>query len=213
MDITEAAPISKSYLEVVRKTPAENIEGPLLERLEAAATQTDPAPKPSKSNKWGPVVATRVSTRNKKDSRPALQKAQELKQIKDLELPKGPRKGDLDDIWKREEIKSRQRSREREILEGELNTGYFQAVANQKRRKKQIVVLENDEGTMEEDCDHFGFLGDAMLRHCQRKTDYAEEETRSIGASSTPTDVAGPWLGLLRCTGSVSRRTRSGSSI
>ena len=58
-------------------------------------------------------------------------------------------KKDLDRILKNEEIKAWQRSRDRIIKEGDRNTSYFHAIANQRRRKKKIVVLDGPCGPVE----------------------------------------------------------------
>jgi hypothetical protein len=47
-------------------------------------------------------------------------------------------------IWAMEEIKVRQRARDREIKEGDRNTSYFFAKANQRKRKKTFPCLEED---------------------------------------------------------------------
>ena len=53
---------------------------------------------------------------------------------------------ELEHIQSLEEIKARQRSRDMNLLEGDRNTAYFQAIANHRSRKKKIECLEGPAG-------------------------------------------------------------------
>ena len=57
---------------------------------------------------------------------------------------------ELDKFWGLKEIKARQRSRDRDILEGDRNTAYFQAIANQRTRKKTVDCLMGPNGLVED---------------------------------------------------------------
>jgi hypothetical protein len=48
----------------------------------------------------------------------------------------------LGQILRMEEIKARQRAREKEIKEGDSNTTYFFAKANQRKRKNHLLLRE-----------------------------------------------------------------------
>jgi hypothetical protein len=58
--------------------------------------------------------------------------------------------GELEAIWRLEEMKAKQRLRDRNIREGDKNTAYFQAVANQRDRKKRIIGLDGPDGWIDE---------------------------------------------------------------
>jgi hypothetical protein len=53
----------------------------------------------------------------------------------------------LGNILDMEETKARQRARDRIIKEGDINTCYFHAVANQRKRKTTIYNIEGPEGS------------------------------------------------------------------
>ena len=55
-------------------------------------------------------------------------------------------RGELEEIWRKEETAMWQRSRDRKIKEGDRNTTYFHVVANQRRRKNQLSILEGPNG-------------------------------------------------------------------
>ena len=104
-----------------------------------------------------------------------LEKEMESRILSDQELLRFKQVAkELDKIWALEEIKARQRSRDRNILEGDRNTAYFQAVANQRSRKKRIEVLEGPNGLVE---DQKGMLDIAVDFY---KKLFAREERGSV---------------------------------
>jgi hypothetical protein len=57
---------------------------------------------------------------------------------------------ELCSFWIIEEIKAKQRSRDRDVCEGDRNTAYFHALANQRRRNKMIPMLDGPDGPVTE---------------------------------------------------------------
>lgn len=97
----QGSPLSKSYLEIVKGKPTDNICAHLLSKFEDAAICNSTAPlvtacqtampqiPRSDAGKWGPVVAARMSCRIKRDGKPIMQRAQGLKKVINLEIPRG----------------------------------------------------------------------------------------------------------------------------
>jgi hypothetical protein len=52
-------------------------------------------------------------------------------------------------VFKHEETKAWQHSRDRCIKEGDCNTSYFHAIANQRRRKNNLAILDGPDGPVE----------------------------------------------------------------
>ena len=67
---------------------------------------------------------------------------------------------ELQKIWLQEETKAKQRSRDRDIKEGDRNTAYFHAVANQRRRKTLIHSLDGPNGPVNDIKDMLGVAED-----------------------------------------------------
>jgi hypothetical protein len=57
---------------------------------------------------------------------------------------------EMQKLWLKEETKPKQRSGDRDIVEGDRNTAYFHAVANQRRRKTFISSIEGPDGPTSE---------------------------------------------------------------
>jgi hypothetical protein len=62
-------------------------------------------------------------------------------------------------IWLKEEIKAKQRSRDRDITEGDRNTKYFHTVAKERRRKTLVHSLQGTDGPI---IDYKDMLGVAV---------------------------------------------------
>lgn len=77
---------------------------------------------------------------------------------------------EIEKIWALEEIKAKQRSRDRNIGEGDRTTTYFQVVANQRSRNKRVEALEVPNGLV---VDQKGMMDIALnfYKHLFRRED------------------------------------------
>ena len=69
-------------------------------------------------------------------------------------------KEEIEKLLKQEDIKACQRCRDRYIKEGDRNTAHFHAIANQRRRKKQIAILDGPCGPVKRTKDMLGVAAD-----------------------------------------------------
>ena len=81
---------------IQKNLPGENIGVQLLEQFNEESEEEGSTEIPAQqttqggqAKNWGPIVAPRMSTRIRRDGRTAIQKAEDLKKRKDLEIPKG----------------------------------------------------------------------------------------------------------------------------
>jgi hypothetical protein len=83
----------------------------------------------------------------------AIDLLSEKRPLSDLENDRKEISIKLEQIWRIEQIKERQRAKEKDIKEGDKNTAYFFAKANQRRRKKVVSCLEDGERVLSENKD------------------------------------------------------------
>lgn len=81
-------------------------------------------------------------------------------------------------------------------------------MANQRRRKKQITLLEgpngnveDTEGNLEEDSLYALPVAGVVLRRCKRKTQHGDWEGGAVSSCHTTSALAGSWLNLKKLTG------------
>ena len=79
---------------------------------------------------------------------------------------------ELQKIYLQEEIKAKQRSRDRDIKEGDKNTEYFHELANQRRRKTAIHSLDGPLGPVTDTKEMLGIA-------CSFYKDLFKKEERS----------------------------------
>jgi hypothetical protein len=133
------------FSEVIRKAWSSSVRG--RDSLDIWQAKTRLVRKKSKG--W----SINVDAANKKLKNDLLQEYDildvfsETDQLNDLEKERmNQLKHELDFLLCQEETKAWQRSRDRFITEGDRNTLYFHALANQRRRKKKIARRCNTRG-------------------------------------------------------------------